>query len=857
MSEYTDPWAAERLFGGDGSGEGRLTAAVRSQPFGVVLLDEIEKAHPSVFDLLLQVLGEARLTDGRGRTTFFHNAIIVLTSNLGTRGARGRLGLGPDGGDDDRARRPALSRCRARRVPARADQPARSDRRVPPARAPTRSRGSPRSRSRGSPSGAGFTQSGVILDLSPAALAILAERGFSAELGARALRRHLDAAVLGAGRAAAREGRRRRPRRHADGPGAGRSRRCAPTGAKLGERLGDVMVALWRRAAATGRRLVRCALALGGLRRETDRELALPAARRRRATSSASSRPRSRPPRARQDGKTALPGAEIARLSTEHARLLERWTDVRARPGRAAHRRGAVPRGARARRRRGRSDRRRDRSQRHKFRRDLFWLLIALRPVAARRRRCSCTRPTRAPRSSRGSSSCSRAAEHLGWRGQRAPLGRAAPSWRPPWGPPHDLAWADEQLATIAPAAALVRVHRHRAPICCSGSRPGCTASTGSPASRATCGSICSSRTRRAREYARSRASTDVTDGCSTTSCAAGRRPARGARSPMREVAIDGDRVIVERRRGRRRRGASWPRAARARPRSRACSPRSSSPMASTRAVDLGAPAPGARAAARGGEAAAAVRIDFTVGIYQAKREGRRGVDRAHPGALRRLRCSGHGEVAAARAHDRSPARRAARCARRVDQELFQLPLGTELVRLPVDLKTEDRPRPRHRAADRRAAVDERHARSGCSSITRGAATSGSSPTTATTSPTLAPALAPPPLGRARRGRRRQRCSSNGKDRLRHARVLGRAAVAARSAAVAQEGHRAPRASRAARRSRAAASSASTRPSARRPRPAPARRAALAVSRAARYLLGGARPRSVAVVGPPGAARPR
>src|SRR6185369_4348037 len=95
MSEYTDPWAAERLFGGDGTDDGRLTAAVRSQPFGVVLLDEIEKAHASVFDLLLQVLGEARLTDGRGRTTYFHNAIIVLTSNLGTRGARGTLGIAP------------------------------------------------------------------------------------------------------------------------------------------------------------------------------------------------------------------------------------------------------------------------------------------------------------------------------------------------------------------------------------------------------------------------------------------------------------------------------------------------------------------------------------------------------------------------------------------------------------------------------------------------------------------------------------------------------------------------------------------------------------------------------------------
>ena len=155
MSEYTDPWAAERLFGGTVGDEGRLTAAVRSQPFGVVLLDEIEKAHPSVFDLLLQVLGEARLTDGRGRTTYFHNAIIVLTSNLGTRErAKARSASRPRS-SERRARGPPLSRCRARRVPARADQPPRSDRRVPSARARRDRARSPTSRSRGSPSGAG------------------------------------------------------------------------------------------------------------------------------------------------------------------------------------------------------------------------------------------------------------------------------------------------------------------------------------------------------------------------------------------------------------------------------------------------------------------------------------------------------------------------------------------------------------------------------------------------------------------------------------------------------------------------------------------------------------------------------
>ncbi len=214
MSEYTDPWAAERLFGADG-GEGRLTAAVRSQPFGVVLLDEIEKAHSSVFDLLLQVLGEARLTDARGRTTYFHNAIIVLTSNLGTRSARGRLGIAPGGEDGDRedrryrdavlaAFRPELINRLDQIVvfhPLAADEIARVAEIAITRLAERR----------------GFMQSGAILDVSPAALEVIADRGFSPELGARALRRHLDTAVVTpCARLLARAGE-RRPRRHPDG----------------------------------------------------------------------------------------------------------------------------------------------------------------------------------------------------------------------------------------------------------------------------------------------------------------------------------------------------------------------------------------------------------------------------------------------------------------------------------------------------------------------------------------------------------------------------------------------------------------------------------------------------------------
>ena len=63
---------------------GQLTEAVRRRPYTVVLLDEVEKAHPEVFDILLQVLDDGRLTDGQGRTVDFRNAILILTSNMGS-----------------------------------------------------------------------------------------------------------------------------------------------------------------------------------------------------------------------------------------------------------------------------------------------------------------------------------------------------------------------------------------------------------------------------------------------------------------------------------------------------------------------------------------------------------------------------------------------------------------------------------------------------------------------------------------------------------------------------------------------------------------------------------------------------
>ena len=83
MSEYADPLAAERLAGASWQDEGVLTARVREQPFGVVLLDEFEKAHADVFELLLQILGEGRLTDSVGRVADFSNSVVIMTSNLG------------------------------------------------------------------------------------------------------------------------------------------------------------------------------------------------------------------------------------------------------------------------------------------------------------------------------------------------------------------------------------------------------------------------------------------------------------------------------------------------------------------------------------------------------------------------------------------------------------------------------------------------------------------------------------------------------------------------------------------------------------------------------------------------------
>jgi ATP-dependent Clp protease ATP-binding subunit ClpC len=109
MSEYREQHTASRLFGAPpgyvGYEEGgQLTEAVRRRPYRVILFDEIEKAHPEVWNALLQILDDGRLTDGQGRTVDFRNTVLIMTSNLGTEFVRqgGTLGFLQSGNNEER-----------------------------------------------------------------------------------------------------------------------------------------------------------------------------------------------------------------------------------------------------------------------------------------------------------------------------------------------------------------------------------------------------------------------------------------------------------------------------------------------------------------------------------------------------------------------------------------------------------------------------------------------------------------------------------------------------------------------------------------------------------------------------------
>lgn len=190
MSEFMDPWAADRLIRGTDRDEGLLTRRVRQAPFSVLLLDEIEKAHAAVFDLLLQVLGEGRLTDGRGRTASFENAIVIMTSNLGVGSQRRPIGLAPTADLDVDAH--------YHRAVAQAFRPELVNRidRVIPFAPLTPDEIAAITRLALDEIGARRGLRGVALEVTPAAVAALARGGYSERYGARALARHLDAALV-------------------------------------------------------------------------------------------------------------------------------------------------------------------------------------------------------------------------------------------------------------------------------------------------------------------------------------------------------------------------------------------------------------------------------------------------------------------------------------------------------------------------------------------------------------------------------------------------------------------------------------------------------------------------------------
>ena len=197
MSEYREPHTVARLIGsppgyvGYGDG-GQLTEPVRRRPYSVVLLDEIEKAHPEVWNVLLQVLDDGRLTDGEGRTVDFTNTVIVMTSNLGAGEAKRPIGFAPVAGESASPADPAGERMLA--AAKRAFLPEFLNRidELVVFSALTENQ----IEEIGGLIVAGIAQRllderGVTLEVAPELIARLAAEGFDAEFGARPLRRHV------------------------------------------------------------------------------------------------------------------------------------------------------------------------------------------------------------------------------------------------------------------------------------------------------------------------------------------------------------------------------------------------------------------------------------------------------------------------------------------------------------------------------------------------------------------------------------------------------------------------------------------------------------------------------------------
>jgi len=187
MNEYIDGGAVQRLIGDMHRPEGQLTGKVRYQPFGIVLLDEIEKANTAVHDLLLQVLDDGRLTDSLGRTTDFTNTIIIMTSNVGARDVDSTIGLGKTSRDDAAVYRKSVENHFRPEFINRIDRIVIFDNLKLPHILQIAKLQIQELLSRD-----GFVRRMTILNIDPEALDWVARRGFDEKMGGRALKRQIE-----------------------------------------------------------------------------------------------------------------------------------------------------------------------------------------------------------------------------------------------------------------------------------------------------------------------------------------------------------------------------------------------------------------------------------------------------------------------------------------------------------------------------------------------------------------------------------------------------------------------------------------------------------------------------------------
>ncbi|NJK83563.1 MAG: ATP-dependent Clp protease ATP-binding subunit [Saprospiraceae bacterium] len=189
MNEYIDGYAVSRLIGDYANPEGVLTGQVRHRTFGVLLLDEIEKAHPSVHDLLLQVLDDGRLTDSLGRVVNFSNLIIIMTSNIGAQDIGRKISITSDISDE------AIYR-KAIEVHFRPEFINRIDKIVtfkPLEKAHILNIA--RLQINALLQRDGFMQRSTILNISEETLAWLAEQGYDKSMGGRAMKRKIESEI--------------------------------------------------------------------------------------------------------------------------------------------------------------------------------------------------------------------------------------------------------------------------------------------------------------------------------------------------------------------------------------------------------------------------------------------------------------------------------------------------------------------------------------------------------------------------------------------------------------------------------------------------------------------------------------